>query len=216
MGKKLGILIALILAFTVAFQTSLIEAATVSPLTGVTATANGGDITSISYGGTTYNVGDGDLVLGESDVDPSSHATYPEENADNFNLGVMASLDGKNSIDTMFGSSKEIFFIFENGGNDNPATIEALDSAGDPISGTSFSIVSGSWYQTDYKTNLGSYYAFGAAYEPDSSTPAYGLRIAREGYDPISHSAPVPIPGAVWLLGSGVLGMLGIRRKFKT
>ena len=27
--------------------------------------------------------------------------------------------------------------------------------------------------------------------------------------------APVPIPGAVWLLGSGLLGMLGIRRKLK-
>ena len=26
--------------------------------------------------------------------------------------------------------------------------------------------------------------------------------------------APVPIPGAVWLLGSGLIGILGIRRKF--
>jgi hypothetical protein len=28
------------------------------------------------------------------------------------------------------------------------------------------------------------------------------------------HIAPVPIPSAVLLLGSGILGMLGIRRKF--
>jgi len=27
--------------------------------------------------------------------------------------------------------------------------------------------------------------------------------------------APVPIPGAVWLLGSGLVGLVGIRRKFK-
>ena len=27
---------------------------------------------------------------------------------------------------------------------------------------------------------------------------------------------PVPIPSAVWLLGSGLIGILGIRRKFKT
>ena len=26
---------------------------------------------------------------------------------------------------------------------------------------------------------------------------------------------PVPIPGAVWLLGSGLIAMVGIRRKFK-
>jgi uncharacterized membrane protein len=27
--------------------------------------------------------------------------------------------------------------------------------------------------------------------------------------------APVPIPGAVWLLGSGLIGLVGIRRRFK-
>ena len=27
--------------------------------------------------------------------------------------------------------------------------------------------------------------------------------------------APVPIPGAVWLMGSGLLGLIGIRRRFK-
>jgi len=26
---------------------------------------------------------------------------------------------------------------------------------------------------------------------------------------------PVPIPGAIWLLGSGLIGIIGIRRKFK-
>lgn len=30
---------------------------------------------------------------------------------------------------------------------------------------------------------------------------------------PIAAQAPVPIPGAVWLLGSGLLGLIGIRRK---
>jgi hypothetical protein len=28
-------------------------------------------------------------------------------------------------------------------------------------------------------------------------------------------SAPVPIPGAVWLLGSGLIGLAGLRRRFK-
>jgi hypothetical protein len=26
----------------------------------------------------------------------------------------------------------------------------------------------------------------------------------------------VPIPGAVWLLGSGLIGLLGLRKKFKS
>ena len=29
-------------------------------------------------------------------------------------------------------------------------------------------------------------------------------------------SAPIPIPSAVWLLGSGLLGLVGLRRKFET
>jgi hypothetical protein len=28
-------------------------------------------------------------------------------------------------------------------------------------------------------------------------------------------SSPVPIPGAVWLLGSGLIGLAGIRRRFR-
>ena len=29
------------------------------------------------------------------------------------------------------------------------------------------------------------------------------------------YGSPVPLPGAVWLLGSGLLGLVGLRRKFK-
>ncbi len=38
------------------------------------------------------------------------------------------------------------------------------------------------------------------------------------GYEPfnaIYETAPVPIPGAVWLLGSGLLGLIAVRRKRK-
>jgi hypothetical protein len=31
----------------------------------------------------------------------------------------------------------------------------------------------------------------------------------------VSSPEPVPIPGAVWLLGSGLLGLVGLRRRFK-
>jgi len=32
--------------------------------------------------------------------------------------------------------------------------------------------------------------------------------------DDLQYCQPVPIPGAVWLLGSGLLGLLGLRRRF--
>jgi hypothetical protein len=37
------------------------------------------------------------------------------------------------------------------------------------------------------------------------------------GFDALSfgEGAVVPIPGAVWLLGTGLIGLIGARRKFK-
>jgi hypothetical protein len=34
-------------------------------------------------------------------------------------------------------------------------------------------------------------------------------------FDGSSTTPPVPVPGAVWLLGSGLVGIVGVRRKFK-
>ena len=39
--------------------------------------------------------------------------------------------------------------------------------------------------------------------------------IATLNFDESSTTAPVPVPGAVWLLGSGLIGLVGFRRKFK-
>jgi len=30
-----------------------------------------------------------------------------------------------------------------------------------------------------------------------------------------TNTSPVPIPGAIWILGSGLLGLLGVRRKIR-
>jgi hypothetical protein len=38
---------------------------------------------------------------------------------------------------------------------------------------------------------------------------------ARDGYDLNFRVTPVPVPAAVWLLGSGLIGLIGIRRRSK-
>jgi hypothetical protein len=43
----------------------------------------------------------------------------------------------------------------------------------------------------------------------------FGLWGGRAGGYEVISSNPVPIPGAVWLLGSGLIGIVGIRRKFR-
>jgi hypothetical protein len=212
MKKKISFLGVLIFVMALALPA---QAALVSPLTDTTATGAGGNILTLAFGGVTYTVADGDLTTGTSVVSPNSHSTYKQEYADNFSLNQMATIDDRDYIETKFSFASTVFFIFENGGNDNPATIQALDVNGALIAGTSAAITSGSWYDTDIRTTIGSYDAFGAAYQPQSSTLAYGFRITKEGYDPVSHSVPTPIPGAVWLLGSGLVGLVAIRRRFK-
>lgn len=57
--------------------------------------------------------------------------------------------------------------------------------------------------------SLSSYLAddnFGFSFDPDCHFYNSGISFTVE-------TAPVPIPGAVWLLGSGLLGFFGIRRK---
>ncbi|MBW1644865.1 MAG: DUF4465 domain-containing protein [Deltaproteobacteria bacterium] len=52
--------------------------------------------------------------------------------------------------------------------------------------------------------------------ETSSDTGSWGMNTP--GYfalDDLNGTAPVPIPGAAWLLGSGLLGLVGIRRRTK-
>ena len=50
-------------------------------------------------------------------------------------------------------------------------------------------------------------YGTGAFWD-DSTDPYLGAWV-------YTTETPVPIPGAVWLLGSGLIGIVGVRRKFK-
>ena len=55
---------------------------------------------------------------------------------------------------------------------------------------------------------------------PNSAPPAQLAMWINQSYGGnyeinLSSTAPVPIPGAIWLLGTGLIGIVGIRRKFK-
>lgn len=42
------------------------------------------------------------------------------------------------------------------------------------------------------------------------------FRLAFETPSLDDHASPVPLPGAVWLLGAGLIGLVGVRRKFRS
>ena len=51
-----------------------------------------------------------------------------------------------------------------------------------------------------------------------STSPYSGLATAGANFDYFDmdfKTTPVPIPAAIWLLGSSLVGLAGIRRKFK-
>ena len=46
-----------------------------------------------------------------------------------------------------------------------------------------------------------------------SDTGTHPFNVSDLGYATVEGGSPVPIPGAVWLLGSGLVGLIAIRRK---
>lgn len=128
------------------------------------------------------------------------------------------------------------FGVYDIGDDTNPSALTLINSANTfstfyidssnslnvtqgMSSGSSFSLTSSSgyfgFYFSDSSTN---YYT----YEFDSAGPVnqWLLKMASDysagGPVIASDVNPVPIPGAVWLLGSGLIGIVGIRRKFSS
>jgi hypothetical protein len=59
------------------------------------------------------------------------------------------------------------------------------------------------------------FYGNGGLLHPEGS--GLGKPYAFVRYDlSVESMSEVPIPGAIWLLGSGMIGIVGIRRKLKT
>jgi len=100
---------------------------TISPVDTFEATGDNGTVLSINGN----NVGD--LILGTTTFagDPM-HASFPPEDADNFDISVGASADDQAYVQTMFAMPVTTIFIIEKGGNDT-GYMQSLDENGEPL-----------------------------------------------------------------------------------
>ncbi|HOD35359.1 MAG TPA: hypothetical protein PLR20_04580 [Syntrophales bacterium] len=76
----------------------------------------------------------------------------------------------------------------------------------------------GDFYAVDGKTPGAEVFAYNTGFGiPNLSLPADGNAIDNEGraWVLVPDTTVIPIPGAVWLLGSGLLGLVAVRRRFK-
>jgi hypothetical protein len=77
------------------------------------------------------------------------------------------------------------------------------------------------WTDTAVQNSAGHYWVFNFTDGNQLAAVANGTDFGGNGYYALAVrsgdvvASTVPIPGAVWLLGSGLIGLIGIRRKFK-
>ncbi len=179
--------------FTITVSEEMLTEPGIVPIESITATRDAGMILTVSVNSVTYDVGAGDLVIGtsvryNSDDSIYTGGNYPTEDADNFDMNDMTTMDDCSYIETMFTEAATTFIIFENGGNDNIA-IQGIDSGGNLV-GSVMNISAGSadYGVTGYLSGLNqSVEGFAVTME----TPVYGIRMTDggPGTDPISISA---------------------------
>jgi hypothetical protein len=130
-----------------------------------------------------------------------------------YNVTTGYSLDWqyiKQDITTMPGQSYTVGFWLSNGDpGGNNAFVARWDGA------TKKELL-----DQPYDTPAYTYYSYTEVATGYLTTIEFGFRynVGWFDFDDVSvNEAPaaVPIPGAIWLLGSGLLGLIGIRRKFK-
>jgi hypothetical protein len=183
-----------------------------------------GKATSIGYGSQSVNGPYYDWTFNSINqalverITFDSSSTYKEDGvlwAGNFAAQVEIYLDGKLSYITEisdfgnYGSLTENSLSIQTAG---PMDHPYLDvSINDPILNDPYWFSLDTWtqsYKFKSEENIGSSYIL--FYEPDYSS---GIQLSGTIYQVSLNPSPVPVPGTVWLFGSGLLGLLGFNRK---
>ncbi len=198
---------------------------------GVSWSVNGGSWNQ--WGDNVLNLKQGDTVKFKFAVTRANYGRHPYDD-----LGVWLDLNG----DGDWSDSENIFFNrmdkttswgsgssqIPDGQQDNKKYETKDFFSGDITIGTSFSGdtwlrarvscsesingVQGS-FETDGTFNGNYQNGVAVAWNVGSNIQATGHLRQGETEDYKMHVAPVPVPGAIWLLGSGLLGLMGVRRK---
>ncbi len=155
-------------------------------------------------------------------TDNTSNASVAAVNVSGLSLGqsfyVYDPVAGINPVDDLFlvtsGDADKFFYVTD--------TVLSLDAAGDTsgVEGTSWiSITDGefAFYFNDTVTDVTTYNitAVGAGDPIDTWDLDYTHGV--DGFQEVrvEDVSPVPIPSAILLLGSGLMGLVGFRRKFQ-
>ncbi len=94
---------------------------------------------------------------------------------------------------------------------DSQFSVEGSGFINDIIYGT-YTGTSGVWWMSNTSSDLGETWDGYAGSVEDGGT--VGWINSASGGDPVTPTnSPVPVPAAVWLLGSGLAGLVGLRRK---
>jgi len=162
------------------------------PIESMTATGNGGMITTIN------GIGVADLLLGMT-VFRKPTTVFPAVNADNFDLNLVASADGQPYLDFTFARPVTTVFIVESGGNDG-GFIHAYDAAGNRA-GPTIAFTTDSYFRTIYRSGNNQ---IAAGFAVQAAAPVSSIRILPPtggslGIDPVSISGvPLPLPVLLW------------------
>ena len=172
----------------------------------LTATGNAGLITTIN------GIPVSDLVLGVSAF-PTPNVAFPAVNADNFNLGSVASADGQPYFECTFAQPVTTVFLIENGGNDS-GMVQGYDAAGNRM-GTAVAFTTADYLRTEYRSGNNQVVA---GLIVRLTAPVHAIRVLPPasgalGFDPLSISAvpaaAPPVASLQWQWNP-VAGELGV------
>jgi hypothetical protein len=192
---------------------------------------------SATYSGTSIGHSfSGSVTYGDNDTDASSIVTNPPISADYLFTGLPYGgtlTDGSITINTL-GANSQVGFGNDDSMGDDAAIINDLYGSGSTTLGTVADTWSADSFNSTYNFGLTLYSLDTSLYSgldfqsvpPALNTTDFAIFYIEEvdsqdntiflATGIISSITAVPIPGAFWLFGSGLLGLIGIARRRRT